>query len=328
MNISDIQTTLNRILKYNKNLDEAGLKILLMASDWNESDTKDALFLFRRNQNVNVKQEESVASEQPIINLVKNDTKVETVTEVVLQKEEVKKKEEIKEVITEVEIPQVKVESKNNVINTGYFKDNFIIEEKIENSELEVKENELSEVQVQADDSSLEEEMLPSAEVTPDHLLNSGINELEIDGAKEVAQRQELWLQKIENEKVFQEETKPKFSLVKESFNFEEKKNEIRKILDERPSINHLPENLPLKPYDSSPHTVPLVEYDRSFFANEPSSKNSLGGKEKIISKNVTLPKIKYVPLSEKDKKLVWLASAFLVVILLLIMYMQNSGRM
>ena len=290
MNISDIQTTLNRILKYNQNLNLEGLKILLEASDWKESDMKDALFLFKRNQDLDSLPNEAVVHIDPsIINVV--------------SKVKIKNETPVNEVI--------KLPTKNE-LKKSYFKNNI---ESIEiKTEIKNEAEFLLPASISSDHLLFEEEMLPSAEVEPDYLLSSGINELEIGEATEVGIKQKTELQTVS----------PNLSVV---LDLETKKETIRKILDEKPE-DVLPSNLPLKPFDSSPHVLHFADYANSFFTEEERMKNSLGGKEARATLNESAfskSKIKYQPLSEKEKKLARLASVFLVIILLLIMYMQNK---
>ena len=337
MNISEIQITLNRILKYNKHLDEEGLKFLLSASDWSDGEVRDALFLFKNRDKISSPKEEVVlqTTETKVIDVVKEETKVENLV-IETVKEEVKTETVINNVLEVKADPNSLSYFRNNIVPVSEVTKKIIVKEKSEiitEPKLEIKnENTLLNTAEATPNHLLkEEEMLSSAEISFDHLLNSGINELEISGAKETLEEQELEPQmedyKKLREKILEEkmeaiiENNKFFSLVKDLPNIEKRKDAIRKILDEKPTISVLPETLPVKPFDSSPHTMHLKDYAGSFFEKE-ERKNSLGGKE-VVDTN----KRKYKTIPEKDKKLVRLATLFLIVIILILMYMQGASR-
>ncbi len=130
-----------------------------------------------------------------------------------------------------------------------------------------------------------------------------------------------------------EEMEKEKLSLVENVNDKEVSKKTFNKIKEE------IPHNLPLKPFDESPHVVPFSEYKEIFHGKEddvPKSKeevkvvqkeqtpiNLINNHEPVIIRNK-----KQIPLSKSEKELVFMASVLLFVILLMLSYMYSNGRL
>lgn len=323
MTISEIQNTLNRILKYNKNLDEKNLMFLLTASDWSDSDIKDAMLLFKnKNLDMSIKEEDVAVYEDVVEEKVAEVTPIVEAPPEEQPKEEMAVKETIevvdnnlKEEINIVDIKneevvkeEIKEDISPEVFYPSHFKDNF--------SEVLVPEVITESVLVLGG----ADELLPSAEITSDHLLSSGINEKSIGEAVEVGKPLDVQLQvaeEISHEVLREDKSKnfePRYSLVQNTDNHEIKKEEIRKILEEKVPTS-LPENLPLKPFESSPHIMKFSDYAGSFH-KEVEKKNDLVTTNTVVTES----RSKYRLIPKKESSLVWLASSFLVAILLLLL--------
>ncbi|MFA5132195.1 MAG: hypothetical protein WC444_02595 [Candidatus Paceibacterota bacterium] len=101
-----------------------------------------------------------------------------------------------------------------------------------------------------------------------------------------------------------------------------------------------IPHNLPLRPFESTESVWPFSRYKDIFFGEiMPTPKVEEGKdvkeavkvveKEKIIEKHIVIDNVRIAktPLTGKDEKIIALAAAMLVVILLLLGYMYSNAR-
>lgn len=88
-----------------------------------------------------------------------------------------------------------------------------------------------------------------------------------------------------------------------------------------------LPENLPLRPFESTPHVWPFSRYKDVFYGEVmPSlSLEEIQEAKKQVIKQVH---VEAIPLTKKDEGLIVLASTMLLVILILLGYMYSNGRL
>lgn len=124
-----------------------------------------------------------------------------------------------------------------------------------------------------------------------------------------------------------------------------EKEEKTSLIKDESPkkptnkALEEIPHNLPLKPFDASPHVIPFSEYKETFHGKDekviPHVQNVSGvinSTNTVASVPVSVPAYvrskKPVPLSKSEKELVVMASVLLFVILILLSYMYSNGRL
>jgi hypothetical protein len=84
-----------------------------------------------------------------------------------------------------------------------------------------------------------------------------------------------------------------------------------------------LPENLPLKPFDSTDHSMPLATYKEVYHKENEPLKEEKNVEEKHI--HVT---IKRTRLDGEDEGLIMLTGTMLLIILLLLAYMYTNGRL
>jgi hypothetical protein len=110
-----------------------------------------------------------------------------------------------------------------------------------------------------------------------------------------------------------------------------------------------LPHNLPLRPYESSHVTVPLNEYQKRFASHVKSKIDTMHSPDTsaapvatytnnkptieqpitIVKQEVIrIEKIVEAPLETEDKYLVFIASSLFIVIIMILGYMQMSGRL
>lgn len=131
-----------------------------------------------------------------------------------------------------------------------------------------------------------------------------------------------------------------------ETMEKEEKTSLIKDEAPKKPSnkaIEEIPHNLPLKPFDASPHVVAFSEYKEAFHGKEEKdfsvksiNKNSEASNQEVSNKSSfeinTQPVVRFskknVPLSKSEKELVITATVLLLFILLLLSYMYSNGRL
>jgi hypothetical protein len=91
-----------------------------------------------------------------------------------------------------------------------------------------------------------------------------------------------------------------------------------------------IPENLPMRPFESSPHVVPFSKYKEAFYKEETASVQSEKGEEKSITAQSQEGEgeFKKAPLSKGDESIAILAGVMLLVIMLLLGYMYGNGRL
>lgn len=88
-----------------------------------------------------------------------------------------------------------------------------------------------------------------------------------------------------------------------------------------------LPDNLPLRPFETTPHVWPFSRYKDVFYGEVMPTLSSEEKKEaeKQVIKQIH---VEQVPLTKKDEGLIVLASTMLLVILILLGYMYSNGRL
>lgn len=88
-----------------------------------------------------------------------------------------------------------------------------------------------------------------------------------------------------------------------------------------RTEENHIPDNLPLRPFESSPHVWPFSRYKEVFHGDV------MPEEEKVVEEKPK-KKVYVVPPDEEDTKLVYIAIMLFVIIVLLLGYMYALGRL
>jgi hypothetical protein len=91
-----------------------------------------------------------------------------------------------------------------------------------------------------------------------------------------------------------------------------------------------IPDNLPLRPFESSPHVVPFSKYKETFYKEEAVPVLPVKIEENN-NHNVHPPEqveIRKTPLSKGDESIAILAGIMLLVIMLLLGYMYGNGRL
>ena len=87
--------------------------------------------------------------------------------------------------------------------------------------------------------------------------------------------------------------------------------------------IAEIPNNLPVKPFDSTNHILSFSKYKNVFF-DEPIEKNNQPDEISEIVEDIFTSK---VPVTREDKGLVTLAVVMLALVLLILSYMHTHGR-
>ncbi len=102
-------------------------------------------------------------------------------------------------------------------------------------------------------------------------------------------------------------------------------------IVEELPNIPKVqgepPHNLPVRPFESTPHVWPFSRY-KDVFYGEVMPKLSVPEHVEAEKQKVEHIHVEPVPLTKKDEKLIVLASTMLLIIILLLVYMYSNGRL
>lgn len=174
MNASDIQNALDRIIKQNRNLDESGLRVLLLASSWDGDTIESAINIFKARK-------DSVLSSLPLSESVKAPKmdEVKEVGQVITEEEDLTLKDGIGEVIDEVKV----MEEGSIVFNKDNRQENTKIEIKQEVSVVpEIKKEEVVvSAQEETEELNSNEMVLPPSnkESSLGDLLSSSLKELD-----------------------------------------------------------------------------------------------------------------------------------------------------
>jgi hypothetical protein len=113
---------------------------------------------------------------------------------------------------------------------------------------------------------------------------------------------------------------------------------------------NHIPADLPLIPFESSPHIWSFAKYKEAFHADVPPEEKTSFFKAPIAENSVPLPKntekitikqdftpheevleelvVEKTPMDKEDESLVFLAGVMLLAIILILGYMYSNGRL
>jgi len=97
---------------------------------------------------------------------------------------------------------------------------------------------------------------------------------------------------------------------------------------------DHLPHNLPLRPYESSFVTVPFSDYRKRFTSPVITESRENLPPKKIAEEQINISKPSYEeekissPLHSEDKVLVLIASSLFLVLMILLGYMYSNGRL
>jgi hypothetical protein len=113
---------------------------------------------------------------------------------------------------------------------------------------------------------------------------------------------------------------------------------------------NHIPADLPLIPFESSPHIWSFAKYKEAFHADAPPEEKTSFSKAPVVENTVPLPKntekitikqdftpheevleelvVEKTPMDKEDESLVFLAGVMLLAIILILGYMYSNGRL
>lgn len=307
MNISEIESTLQTLIKRHKDLNESMLVMLLTSSGWEEKMIKDAVLLFRnlpKNQQVASSVENNkeqsipptpVVKEEKSITLLKKDI---TINGVILNKEV--------DTINSPQSPQnvpLPIVSKN---------------EKIEElPQIQKLEPEVSKEIVYYDSSGQEEEVVPAS--------------LLVDDGKELPKVEPLKIPTIDKEPeslIIPDVVVPQVDIVQaSSLNIHNEEKQIEPPL-----------NLPLKPFESTQHVWPFSKYKEVFHGDVMPP---LSQEERVLVQGPTVKKdetekevVKKVRVKKiggfdgEDEGLIFLTGISLLIILFLLAYMYSNGRL
>lgn len=299
MTINEIESTLQTLASRHPNLDEVMLVTLLTAGGWEEKIIKDAVAVFRSSV------QKGAIVELP--NSVAVLPKVET-----------------RSIVSEgISVP-ISTQINNEVVLNDVIKvpqtRNYNAAQKAEaNTKIDSLQND-----------GYENKISQSPEIV--YFDNKG----EEEHALQNFSNQEVELPKVELLKI--KEVQPDLSKVNEL---------ILPIITEPQSLiepdpetkssnleTELPDNLPLKPFESAPHVWPFSKYKEVFYGE---AATPLPPEERVLVKSmenqnkpeqiIKKVKIKRTGFDGEDESLIFLTGTTLFIILLLLAYMYSNGR-
>ncbi len=326
MSLSEIETTIEELAVRHPSLDATLLTTLLSSAGWEEKTIKEAVVLFAQKKMSKATFQQKEVT-QSIVSLPALKEKQESVLAAV----ESEKKEET---LTFIQPDGSEEGALNAFANEVITRDGStkIIQQKIKEKEelqQEPKEPEKP-FEVDIKESKKEEfkAMDTSVEIPKEILLTSQ-NSVEVSDA-EIAHEGSLH----QNVKVDILSKEPQSLIIHEEIPM--KRDHEKKI--------EIPSNLPLLPFESSPHIWSFSKYKDMFHKEEiqvitvmpqkekesikvskDSSQEKLTPQINEIDEEVTLNK---VPLTKGDKSLISLAGMMLFVIILILGYMYSNGRL
>jgi hypothetical protein len=315
MTIAEIESTLQTLAKRHPNLDEALLRTLLTASGWEEKTINEAMAVFKVSRN---KFATSSGDVTRGVQSVPQNIATPAITPQPVANSSVQN--EVGSIQTPVQtqapIPEI-------VYYTGEGEEEKIVpvvqeSPVIERKKEEIKKPKAEELVVQKIDEH--KVVTPVADVS----LSLPKNE---DPGVDIVNKKEMAFQHAE-----------------------EVLHEPESLIVEKPMIRQptkpieIPENLPLKPFETTPHIWPFSKYKEVFHSQETSvhSEENIAhtpdSQTKTIESEVQEPQkaehhsphieITRSELDGEDEGLIFLTGIALLVILLLLAYMYSNGRL
>lgn len=325
MTLSEIETILEELIVRHQGIDETLLSTLLTASGWEDKNIKEAIMLFRQKpskgflpQNKIETVPQKISSELPLAPLEEMTFYHPDGEEEVLHP-------------TEETIPFVRDTLSNKDIKNG------AVEELQIKTTSELLPNNKEEVGI------VEEKSIPDI---PE--ANQSIKETDFDDQNNL-----IDLNKTE---IYPQQNTIQLASLPQAVIPEEEESLIVPLEEKKSpqKQNHIPEDLPLVPFESSPHVWSFAKYKNVFHSGETISEEEVASIEQTrvaietpeIKNNQELPPIKNKPIDTKDKddveeiivektpmtredeSLVFLAGIMLLAIILILGYMYSNGRL
>lgn len=291
MTITEIESTLRELRARHQNLNEETLVTLLTAGGWEDKIIKEAVTLFRITQEG---KKEEVSN--PVLPTNKKEDS-ESIQEGVIGGQLLDKKtDEVKPVVVA------------NPNNTG-----FVVTDSSPN---ESKVEEISKLVYYS--TTGEEE--PILQTLPDK-------------GKELPKIEEGDFHLPEDTKIEEGQLVVQPVEINTFVEIKKEQTDIQQNLKRTDNVhkNEPPENLPLKPFEGTPHVWPFSKYKEVFHGETMSSANQ---KEEVITAPVLngevlrKSKIKRNGFGGEDGNLLLLTGITLLIILLLLAYMYSNGRL
>ena len=295
MTIVEIESTLQTLQKNHPDINEGMLVTLLTASGWEEKIIKDAVAVFKSSQLNNsgtIAVKETIKKTNQTSNAEVNNTIQSSVVS-----------------IPKVDLPRMEVMNVAKDITSPIVNSVKVVQQNIlPTNNQEIKKEE-SPSMVYYDTTGKEEALLPVFE----------------DDGKE--------LPKVTEDLIIplKKETETTASILVDKSKITEPQSLINPVVEQKSKVQEIepPANLPLKPFDSTPHIWQFSRYKEVFHGDKtpliPKEEKVIvvEHQEKIAKKG----KFKRTGFDLEDEGLIFLTGTTLLIILLLLAYMYSNGR-
>ncbi len=349
MTIAEIESTLRTLRIRHPNLDEELLVTLLTAGGWEEKVIKDAVSIFRSSANNNTTAKMAVDVVLPPDSITESTSSSEPVSTNILN---VEKQEN--EILPHLD--QRPIENKNpEPVELSHHDEQVVVPQEITYYNPEGEEEKIAPTFFETvQDVPKKEEVLnhQASEISPTVVKEADVpvydlsekNTIVEDMSHDKAGAGNLV---VENN---QSEANQAISEVQDNVqvNHLDQKENLVNISTQEPQSLIVPsneqrvlppeivppENLPLKPFESTPHIWPFSKYKEVFHGE---TMPPLHPEERELVNNQTTPqevhKVKKIKLKRsgfdgEDEGLIFLSGTTLLIILLLLAYMYSNGRL
>lgn len=335
MTLSEIETILEELAARHPNLTEALLTTMLTASGWEVKNIKDAVMLF--------KQKESSGGMKNVVPVVTNTPQV------------------LKPVVEQTQAPaptSTPVPPLSSAEMTFYHPDGTeeelrpveevpVIKKEepkkeilLEKKSVEPVQSQPTELPITQETENIQEIDIAQSEVTEEPVLvQEESKQLEVVAQVEIPQAPQKTILLEALPQLTTSAYEPESLIVQ--------KTEVKAL----PKQNHIPEDLPLIPFESSPHIWSFARYKNVFHADDAVPEEEVNAIEKsrdytkkVVAKETQLVQkegvanevkeedeeitVERTPMTREDESLVFLAGIMLLAIILILGYMYSNGRL
>lgn len=333
MTLSEIEITLDELTARHQNLNSELLSTLLLSAGWEDKNIKDAVMLFKQRK-----------PKQPLVSVLVSKDQVAQ-EEVVVEPTEITFYQpdgsEEKKLQGFVETPPVhREEVKINSLSVAA--DTLLPpasqkEEGQDNQDVEERDEKIQKI---VDESQNKEETSPRPDDDTKHLDTKGyVNENREPIVQEVEQLDLLTVPAVAENDTTQRATAPD---APKPFEQQSLISPEKVVPPSTLKQSVIPEDLPIVPFESSPHIWSFSRYKDTFHGEVMPEKNSSTHNDTVHVQTTSVSEIKVAPpviedveidlektpMTKGDESLVFLAGIMLLVIILILGYMYSNGRL
>lgn len=329
MTLSEIETILEELAVRHQNLNGELLNTLLVSAGWEDKNVKEALALFK--QKGTIQQPVSQKPSTPLVEKVSPSVS-EPSTEITFYEPDGSEEKELVAFEEVTSSQQEKVKEVPKIASE-------------ESSQIPVVSKTPEPTSITSQKESEKKEAFPSEIVIQKHIE---VESLTGERKEEVVNKKE-----VPQERVFTEKTKEESVVLTDPIIFKEMEPQSL-VLEDLPvkervktKESEIPPDLPLLPFESSPHVWSFSRYKNVFHKDDSSV--AINIKPDLVEEFISTPAIKppvifdekikevkedeeisveKVPLTRGDESLVFLAGLMLLVIILILGYMYSNGRL